>query len=191
MQESEITSWGGSPLISFADDGDLVLLVGPEAVKIRVHSLFLTKASKPFKAMLGPDWKEGHDIVSSKGPAEISLPDDDAPSLKAICAILHHQSDTVSQSLSAVKVLRIAVVADKYDWTKAMTLISSGWLKVRENKPRDLMLLAAAAYLFRNAEAFKATTKAMVLNHGSSFLELSSEEVESAMPWKVICESYR
>lgn len=46
-------------IIKIAADGDLVLTVGPEEVRLRVNSLFLKAASKPFSAMLGPDWKEG------------------------------------------------------------------------------------------------------------------------------------
>jgi hypothetical protein len=44
-----------SIIIKIAADGDVILVIGPEKVKLRVHSLFLKEASKPFSAMFGPD----------------------------------------------------------------------------------------------------------------------------------------
>jgi hypothetical protein len=58
--------------------GDVILVVGPEKVKLRVHSLFLKAASKPFSAMFGPDWKEGHNMLGRDGPVEVPLPEDNA-----------------------------------------------------------------------------------------------------------------
>jgi len=42
-------------LVKIAADGDVILGVRLEEVKLRVHSLFLKTASKPFSAMLRPD----------------------------------------------------------------------------------------------------------------------------------------
>jgi hypothetical protein len=50
------------------------------------------------------------------------------------------------------------------------------------------MLLTAAAYLFRNAQAFKELTKAMILNYSGPYLALSCAEVEFAMTWRVFCK---
>ena len=47
-----------STVVKIAADGDVILVVEPEKVKLRVLSLFLKAASKPFSAMFGPDWKE-------------------------------------------------------------------------------------------------------------------------------------
>ncbi|RFU34189.1 hypothetical protein B7463_g2175, partial [Scytalidium lignicola] len=174
-------------LVQIVADGDVVLVVGPEKVKLRVHSLFLKVVSKPFSAMLGPDWKEGHNILDRNGLAEILLPEDNATALKFICAIIHHQYEMVPQTLAAGDVLGIAVTADKYDCVKALTLASRNWLQPGENKAGDLMLLTAAAYLFQNARAFKEITKAMILNYGGPYLALSSKEVEFAMTWRVFC----
>jgi hypothetical protein len=40
-----------SAIVEIAADGDVILVVGPEKVKLCVHSLFLKAASKPFSAM--------------------------------------------------------------------------------------------------------------------------------------------
>jgi hypothetical protein len=60
-------------MAEIAADGDLILVVGPENVKIFVHSTFLKAASKPFSAMLGPDWKEGQNILDRDVPMELSF----------------------------------------------------------------------------------------------------------------------
>lgn len=49
------------------------------------------------------------------------------------------------------------------------------------------MLLTAAAYLFRNAQAFRKLTAALVLNPHGSYLGLFGKEVESVLPWEVFC----
>ncbi|KAL3424235.1 hypothetical protein PVAG01_03516 [Phlyctema vagabunda] len=172
-----------------AADGDLVLIVGPERLKLRVHSLFLKAASKPFSALLGPDWKEGHEMLDRDGPpTELILPEDNAAALQLICTVLHHRNNKVPETLAAGDVLRVAVTADKYDFVDALKLASTNWLRPGKNQARDLMLLTSAAYLFQNAQAFAEITKALVLTYDGPFLALSCEEVLSAMTWRVFCE---
>lgn len=84
-----------STIVQIAADGDVILVVGPEQVKLRVYSLFLKAASKPFSAMLGPDWKEGHNMLDRDRPVELLLPEDNASALELICAIVHYRNDTV------------------------------------------------------------------------------------------------
>ncbi|EHK96442.1 hypothetical protein M7I_7836 [Glarea lozoyensis 74030] len=174
-----------SSVINIAADGDVILVVGPEKMKLRVFSLFLKTASKPFSAMFGPDWKEGHDMLGRDGPVELLLPEDNASALKFICAIIHHRNNQVPQTLAAGDVLEVAVTADKYDCVDALKFASGNWLLPGKNEPGDLMLLTAAAYLFQNAKAFKEITRQLILNHDGPYLALSCEEVESAITWRV------
>lgn len=55
-------------VINIAADGDIILVVGPAKLKIRVQSLILTAVSKPFSAMLGPNWKEGRQKHAADAP---------------------------------------------------------------------------------------------------------------------------
>lgn len=133
-------------------------------MKLRVHSLFLKAASRPFSAMFGPDWKEGHNLFGRGRPVELKLPKENAATLKLICAIIHHQNNMVPQTLAAGDVSGIAVTADKYDCINA--LFARNWLQPPENEGGDIM----------------------ILNHGGPYLGLSCEEIESAMAWKVFCK---
>lgn len=79
-------------------------------------------------------------------------------------------------------------MADKYDCVQALKFTSGNWLLPRENEAGNLILLAAAAYLFRDTGAFKEITKALILNYSGPYLALSYEEVESAMTLRVFCK---
>lgn len=175
-------------VIEIAPDGDLILVVGPEESKFRVRSILLMAASKPFSAMLGPHWKEGQGMRDQDGPFELPLPDDDAAALKLICSIIHYQNEKVPRTLPAGDVLAVAVVADKYDCVDVLKFASETWLRTSESEPANLMLLTAAAYLFRNAQAFSEITRALVLNYNGSYLSLCIDEVKSLIPWKVFCK---
>ena len=175
-------------IVEIVADGDVILVIGPEKVKLRVHSLFLKAASTPFSAMLGPDWKEGHDMLGRDRPVELPLPEGNAAALRIICAIIHHRNELVPRNLAAGDVFRIAVTADEYDCVNALEFASGSWLQPGEKTATDLMLLTAAAFLFENASAFKEVTKALILNHNGSYLALPCEEVESAMAWRIFCK---
>ncbi|KAH7019591.1 hypothetical protein EDB80DRAFT_600972 [Ilyonectria destructans] len=174
-------------VVEIAPDGDLILIVGPEETKLHIHSMLLIAVSKPFSAMFGPDWKEGHDMLDRNGPAELLLPEDNAAALKIICSIIHHQNREVPQTLAAGDVLAVAVTADKYDCVHALRFASESWLRPSRDEASNLMLLTAAAYLFQNAQAFKEITRALILDYDGPYLALSCKEVESAMTWRVFC----
>jgi hypothetical protein len=140
-----------STIIEIAADGDVILVVGPEEAKLRVHSLFLKAASKHFSAMFKLDWKEGHNMLGRDGPGELPLPEDNAVALKLVFAIIHHRNKMVPPTLAAGEVLGIAITADKCDCTDTLEFASGNWLQPRKNEAGNLMLLTAAAYLFQNA----------------------------------------
>ncbi len=177
-----------SDILEIAADGDIILVVGSDEVKLRVHSIFLKAASTPFSAMLGPNWKEGHDMLSLDGPVELLLPEGNATALTVICAVIHHQNRMVPHHLAARDVYNIAVTADEYDCIGALRFASDSWLQLGKSSAADLMLLTAAAYLFNNAAAFKEITKALILDYHGSYLALSCREVELAMTWRVFCK---
>jgi hypothetical protein len=177
-------------VVEVVPDGDCILTVGPEKVKMRVNSLFLKAASEPFRAMLGPGWKEGNKLRDGADAVEIPLPDDDATAIQLLCAVVHHQngSDTIPRQLAVRTILNIAMAADKYDCVRALKFASESWLQPSWDRVDDLMVLAAAAYLLENAEAFWEITKKMILNHDGSFTTLNCAEVEDVMDWKVFCK---
>lgn len=179
----------GQPVINIAADGDVILIVGPAKWKMRVQSLILRAVSKPFSAMLGPNWKEGRQKPAADAPMELQLPDDDAVGMKYLCAVMHHQNKMIPATLPVQDVLNIAVLADKYDFVDAFSFTSAAWLLPGNKEARDLMTLAAAASWFQNAQAFKAITKALIVDYGDSYLDLFDQGVPFPMGWRVVCKS--
>lgn len=177
--------------IDIAADGDIILVVGPEKMKIRAQSLILKATSKPFSAMLGPNWKEGRQQHAADVLKELQLPDDDAAGMKYVCAVMHHRNDMVPPVLPVHDILSVAILADKYDFANAFTFTSAAWLRPVDKEASDLVILAAAAALFRNAQSFTAITKALILDYGGSYLDIVDEDVESALGWRVVCKSYK
>lgn len=167
--------------------GDIILVVGPEKLRLRVKSIFLKAASKLPGTILGPDWKENHILVTGL-PVEIILPEENAMALRCICAILHHQNRLLPQVMAVNDVLRIAVAANKFGVVDALTFASEFWLSPVNKGASDLIVLAAAASLFKNAQAFRDITKALVLNYGDSYLALLSEDVRSILGDRVFCK---
>lgn len=138
--------------------------------------------------MLGPDWKEGRDMLDHDGTTELSLPDDNAAALEVICSVLHHQNREILQTLTAADILAVAVAADKYDFVNALRFASDSWLRPSQGDAGKLSLLTTAAYLFQNVSAFREFTRALVLEYDGPYLALFCKEVEDGLPWEVLCE---
>jgi len=117
-----------NPIIPISPNGNVVLVVGPKAVRLRVHSLLLQSASKVFNAMFGPNWSEGQGL-SEESRRSICLEEDDPEALRIICCVIHHRNDVVSLTLPPKQVLQIAIAADKYDLAVALTFAASQWLR--------------------------------------------------------------
>ncbi|KAJ5365939.1 hypothetical protein N7517_008825 [Penicillium concentricum] len=175
------------PVVDIAPAGDIILVVGPEQLKLRVQSLFFKAASKLLCAIQGPNWKEGHDMTGAGLPVEILLPEEDATAMRCICAILHHQLTLVPKIMDAHDVLRVAVTAKKFGVVEALTFANEFWLCPLNKGASDLIVLAAAATLFQNAKAFRDITKALVLNYGGSYLALSSEDAVPVLGERIFC----
>ncbi|KAK1534777.1 uncharacterized protein CCOS01_03529 [Colletotrichum costaricense] len=176
-----------STIIEIAPDGDLLLLVGPDETRMRVHSMSLMAASKPFSVMLGPDWKEGREMHNQGKPSELLLPEDNVAALRIICSVIHHKNSEVPRTLAVGDVLAVAVAADKYDCGNALKFAAESWLRPSGESAGNLMLLTAAAYLLQSAQAFKEITRALILDHDGPYLDLCWKDAESLMTWRVFC----
>ncbi|KAF5677030.1 hypothetical protein FHETE_1932 [Fusarium heterosporum] len=74
---------------SFAPDGDVICILQGET-RVRIDSAIMRRASPVFRTMLGPKFREGHDLANSGGvPVEIALPEDDAEVFGWISRVLH------------------------------------------------------------------------------------------------------
>lgn len=108
--------------IVVADHGDVFLKIGEgeHIIKIRVDSRILLAASKPFKAMLGPNFVDGKGISHEK-PKEIPLADDDPEAMQAILQILHFKNHAITKDLKSHTILKIAQASNKHLLHEAMS----------------------------------------------------------------------
>lgn len=70
-------------------DGDVILICGEN--EFQVSSKVLSLASPVFKALLNPNSAEGQPTPSKASRIQLHDDDDDAESMRFICAVLHHK----------------------------------------------------------------------------------------------------
>ena len=133
---------------------DIVLVVGEDQMQIYASSQILCMASKPFSKMLGPHFKEGqpHAALTMK---EIPLPADKPSAVRLMCNIIHHQIDGTGPVPTAAELCDLAIVADKYDCTRATGLAAKTWIQpTSAHDTCDLGLLLISASIHALPEAF-------------------------------------
>lgn len=137
-----------NPYDIITTDGDTILVIGPDEVRLCVQSCLLQAASKVFKAMFGPHFKEGQRSDLNGSKKEVPMPEDDAGAMSVICAVIHYRNDIVPEQFTSRGVLEIAVVADKYDCKVALQHAARHWLDPQNVMSlKEQMELMTAAYL--------------------------------------------
>lgn len=91
-------------------EGDIILIC--HEIEFRVSSKVLSLASPVFKALFSPTFAEGQ--PTSSKVSRIQLHDDDADSMRFMCAVLHHKCASAN-GIGLERLERLAVVTDKYD----------------------------------------------------------------------------
>ncbi|KAK3112008.1 hypothetical protein LTR53_012150 [Teratosphaeriaceae sp. CCFEE 6253] len=165
----------------FAEDGD-VMVVFSNGARVRVASVVLSLASPVFRKMLGPRFLEGQAPRSADEPQDIVLPEDDPIATALLLRIIHFQQP-VDESVKPFLLTNFATVADKYDCTYDVGLMSEAMLKrhtaVRlheETAMFTLGRLTTAAFLLRQQGLFVSFTRSLVLEVTEPFsgiMELS------------------
>lgn len=145
-------------------DGDVVLVVGPQHVRMRVHSNALVlhpQSSVPCSLL---------NVVKRNPPREVQLEGDDAEVIRTICHILHRQNDQVPPILTPLQVLRMALASYKYHLTVALNYVIPHWLRNEEGglSMIETGYLMIAAFLFDDAEMCKAYSLGLMTNYNST-----------------------
>jgi hypothetical protein len=171
-----------------APDGDVILIVGEENVRLRVYSQCLRSVAKVSGAMFGRDWSERQSLFMPL-PEEVRLPEDNADAMRTICCVLHARNDLLSKHLTATEILQAAVAVDKYDLKSALEHAGSVWLMPEPFKGiLDRARFLAAAFLFNNAEAFLAHSRYLILGYTESYSALFKDEIISqVLPSEMFC----
>lgn len=169
-----------SPTIALAADGDVVLVVGPDRRRLRVSSIFVKNASPVLKAMLGPKFKEGHQLTQ-RDEVEIPLPDDNAEALEIVLTTIHGHNDKVPTTLSPTSLLRIAITVDKYDCYNPLAFVIRVWHEsacssVRASNGKGMWALAMAALVLDLQPAFAKITSTLIFAFHGPYLDLVEKD---------------
>ena len=90
-------------------EGYAILVCGE--TEFQVSSKVLSLASPVFSALFSPRFAEGQ--LTSSNPSRIELHDDDAESVRCMCAVLHQKSPCAN-AIGLERLERLAVLANKY-----------------------------------------------------------------------------
>ncbi|CAH0019546.1 unnamed protein product [Clonostachys rhizophaga] len=163
--------------VDIAVNGDVAFIVGPSCRRLRVYSLVLTNASTVFNVMLGPHFKEGHQLAQT-GLTEIELPEDNAEAVEIVFNIIHGRNDRVSDTLDPDKLLQVAIITDKYDCLVPLAFAMKLWLKsVSAADPVQMWALAMVGVILRREETFAEAASALILNSSETYLSLTNINV--------------
>lgn len=113
--------------ITFDQDGDLILTVGPEDKnqEMQVDSRALCRASLVFRKMLRGNFAEAQ---PETGEWHVRLPDDNVEGFAVLMDMVHIQSTRTPWSPEIPLLYEIVRLADKYDMTQILRPVAAKWL---------------------------------------------------------------
>ncbi|KAM0343390.1 hypothetical protein ACHAPU_008570 [Fusarium lateritium] len=167
------------------ENGDVILVIGPEKLKIQVSSVLLKHISPVFRAMLDSPMSEGEAIRGKVDgcPVRILLPEDHPPAIHHILLCLYGAETCSAPSSACMK--EIAILANKYDMVHRLRYFGSFWLRlinVNTTTPAGMgnaWNLLVAAYLLEGHTPFFDISKSIVAGKGSllKYLKNTHDEV--------------
>ncbi|KAI8263577.1 hypothetical protein K4K56_005526 [Colletotrichum sp. SAR 10_98] len=197
QNDTSTASDDASKIIDVAADGDIIMIVGPEQRKFRVHSVMLKSASKVFNAMLGPNFAEGRQLRNNGHYSEITkieLPEDNADGISAIFHLLHHRVDKLPDPMPADLSYQLGIAADKYDLVSTLKYTITGAIhqtinnggELENMNMRDVWLLAITAACFDDASDFKTLTHILIWYHDHGFVFLAEKAaIDSSLAYRL------
>lgn len=134
-----------APVTVFDVDGDLRLEVGAESPRGKapgikesekdpsqvflVCSKTLSRASKPFKAMLyGPFTESKHNQNDHTSAWTVRLPEDDPKAFAMLMNIIHNKFNLVPSLINRDDLFHISVLTNKYDMTEVLRPWAQRWI---------------------------------------------------------------
>ncbi len=143
------------------DEGDVFLKCGSK--ELLVHSKVLSLGSPVFKAMLGPQFREGNVPRSPSNPLNLELPEDQPQALVVLCWLLHHTKKEMNTEHDGALLVELVRLADKYDCVHVVWRSCREWLRSvdeEEATADELWKAATVGFMVDDEQEFeKATTQ--------------------------------
>lgn len=166
-------------------DGKLYMNV-EHKLRLRVSVKFLTANSPVFKSMFSGRYSEGQQKFTTSAPGKVDFPEDNAEAMKMLCCALHlqYQHDFM-RKITARKFYAVAVLADKYDCTVALSQVGFCWycsLDVDMATYQQHLEVLAATYLLNLRTSFERLSKKLLIKFENHAESSRSEEVFEHLP---------
>ncbi|KAK7966915.1 uncharacterized protein PG986_001192 [Apiospora aurea] len=144
-------------------DGDVTIKINcPRCAEVRcfqASSHMLSLASTVFAKMLGPDFKEGHQLRKD-GRVTVTLHDDDPDATERVLCALHYHPNATTAAVDVERLVPMALFCDKYDCCRALAPWVLHWCKVfTEISVAEAGYMLLAAYLFRASNFYDISSK--------------------------------
>ncbi|KAH7241555.1 hypothetical protein BKA59DRAFT_529242 [Fusarium tricinctum] len=184
-------------ILQIGEDGDTILVVGPDKAKIQVLSSFLKHISPVFRAMLDSSMSEGEAFRNrvDNFPIEIILPEDKPRAMFQMLRGLYGVDASCRPTTSDVRM--IAILADKYDMIKQLKYFAAYWIQVPTNSSDPYFVQCAwdiliASYMLKESTPFFLTSKAITNTKGSLFkYAMSTHDKELGLKLGMAIEEVR
>ncbi|KAK1757206.1 hypothetical protein QBC47DRAFT_342317, partial [Echria macrotheca] len=161
---------------AIAAEGDVTLIIGQEQTRYRVSSGVLKQCSPVFASMLSESFSEGKHLADT-GSIEIKLPEDNHDAARIMLMVFHGRNGELPLTLNPVVIFEVAILADKYDCLSAMRFAGHLWCVADELMTEyDISarwLVAIAACILEDEEAFARRTADLILNHSGTYYDLA------------------
>jgi hypothetical protein len=176
--------------------GDIVLEVGPEKCRLRVQSHVISYSSKILAHKIRNIIRRPESVsTTSKGTSSIQtvrLEDDNAAALDIISCVLHHQPDMLPSLLPPEQILQVALLARKYEMSKALLFAQAHWLNAAQRPSFvEAGYLLAAAAAFGAGDTFKNRSTNLIADYTEPFSELKNHNaICQVLPPTIFCEPF-
>ncbi len=111
----------------FDPRGDLRLVVGADQVVFQVCSRALARSSPVWETLLYGPFSEGK-AQQKEDTWEIPLPEERPEELRILVSVVHGRFDNLPQAIACSELLKITVLADKYDMVHYLKPFWTGWV---------------------------------------------------------------
>ena len=134
----------------------------------------MSLASPVFKAMLGPNFKEGQ-ALQANGKVEISL-DDEAFSFVILANVFHHKASSVTIEANLDLLFKVARLVDKYQMREAAEFFYLTWIEKVKGRtspsfcePSMLGKWLEVAWIFRDNTVFEDVSHVITMQAEGRF----------------------
>lgn len=175
------------PTTEIDPEGDVILVVGLQKIRLRVSSLFLKKASTKFAALFQKN-AERMDLFKRAFPGdtvEVGLPKDNASAMHILCKILHLDNTGLPTKMESADMLGLGIAADRYDCASQLQFVTYKLFKHASKTAHTVggtANLLAAAYLLRDPTYFTFFSRKLIYEQKASFTALFGGVAERHLP---------